>query len=295
MVSVSQAIFPVTRPAVQPVFEEQFPERSYFNCVRLAREADPAPFGVDALIARYPYNNPVHVRGIFAQAATAGYLEESAAGQYRIGEQGKAAVDLLNDVFYQRLGEISVLTDEEMSNLVDLLERLVRATATYPAPRKSNFEGSHGSALPRHYGPLAKVDLALDDLNAFRDDAHISAWAGESVDGRSWEALTLVWRGDAHSATELVEALPFRGYTAADYERSLSELTARGWLVRTDDQYRVSERGRAVREVAEETTDEVFYAPWKALEVRELTLLHALLVRLEAGLVELAEPEGSPV
>lgn len=141
------------------------------------------------------------------------------------------------------------------------------------------------------YGPLAKIDQHLDDLNAFRDDAHLAAWQPYEVDGRSWEALTLVWRNEAQTAGELAKKLPFRGYTAGDYAESLAELAGRGWLMQVDGLYRLTDEGQQLRQAAEEATDHYFYAPWASLNEDEQARLQNLLIQLKLKLEQLAETE----
>lgn len=141
------------------------------------------------------------------------------------------------------------------------------------------------------YGPLAKIDQHLDDLNAFRDDAHLAAWQPYEIDGRSWEAFTLVWEGKAQTAEDLAEKLPNRGYSAGDYAGSLAELVERGWLAPANGGYRLTEEGQQLRQAAEEATNHYFYTPWAILDENEQVQLRNLLIQLKLKVEQLAETE----
>jgi hypothetical protein len=148
------------------------------------------------------------------------------------------------------------------------------------------------NGLPsQEYASLAQIDQCLDYLNAFRDDAHLAAWQPYGVSGHAWEAFTFVWRGDAHTAAELAEKLPRRGHSAPAYAEALSDLAGRGWVEETSDgyAYRITEKGRTLRQQAEEATDRYFFAPWTSLNNVEIAQLHTLLTRLRDSLQTAAE------
>ncbi|MBU0704896.1 MAG: hypothetical protein KKC18_13635 [Chloroflexi bacterium] len=137
-----------------------------------------------------------------------------------------------------------------------------------------------------------KTDQYLTDLIRYRDDAHIAAWKPYDVSGHAWEALTFIWRGEASTAEELVEKLPFRGHSAEVYAKVLVDLASRGWVEETPDGYRITEEGRGLRQQAEDATDRYFFAPWACLEDAEIVQLHDLLTRLRSNLREMAEDDA---
>ena len=132
---------------------------------------------------------------------------------------------------------------------------------------------------------LYRILQYLADLNAFRDDCHVAAWRPYGVGGDAWEALTFVWRGEAHAAEELVEKLPFRGYDVADYTGTLEALAAKGWLAAGDDgAYKMTGEGEKVRQEAEDATDRWYYAVWETLGEGEVDEFGGLLRRLRDAL-----------
>ncbi len=59
--------------------------------------------------------------------------------------------------------------------------------------------------------PLVQLDEYLDELNAYRDDVHLTAVSPHNLSGSTLEAFTFLWRGDADAGAVLQEKLPFRG------------------------------------------------------------------------------------
>lgn len=294
--SVSRSINPVTREVVLPVIQEHLDNPRLFLYLRLAREVAPQPYDVERFLMRYPYNNPQHVQNILEEATQGGFLASGENGTYTVTEKGKAAVDVVNDRFYEALKATGALLDVPTERLTSLLQKVVQAVLEAGVPRKQAFLDSRGAPLERDYGSLARVDLLLDDLSAFRDDAHIAAWSAEDVSARDIEALTQVWLGEAHDAAQLAERNePFRGYGEDAYAESLLALEKRGWLQKVDGsdggRYQITGAGAALRQRVEEATDDIFYGPWQALSSQELAELRTLLIRLKLGLQALLEEQ----
>ena len=116
----------------------------------------------------------------------------------------------------------------------------------------------------------------------FRDDAHVAAWRLYGTSGIAWEALTLIWRGEAFSPDTLAKRLERRGLPAQVYLDAIHDLIERGWLAQHGEAYRVTDRGAAIRQQAETATDRYFYAPWSCLGEAEIEELSGLLERLRA-------------
>jgi hypothetical protein len=108
------------------------------------------------------------------------------------------------------------------------------------------------------------------DINAIRDDCHMAAWRPLGVAGYVWEAFGQVADGTARTAESLFDALPYRGYSAADYAAALDELAARGWVSAGPDGYAVTAAGHAVRQQVEQATDAWFYTPWADFSAADL-------------------------
>jgi DNA-binding PadR family transcriptional regulator len=286
---VSRSVFAVTRDAVNPLVEKYgLDEPGLFFILLSAQRFEPEPVSAARLGARGPYTNPAQYDNLLAEVAEAGFIGPRKAGEYELTEKGRTALQEINRAFYTRLGEISALPADDLGRLESLLERVVEASleAQEPANRWC-ISTTHQGHPDQEYAPLAKIDQHLDDLNAFRDDAHLAAWKPYDVSGHAWEALTYLWRGDASTAEELAE-IPFRGHSVEAYTGALANLVSRGWVEKATDGYRITEKGRALRQQAEEATSSYFFAPWACLDSAEIVQLYALLTQLRNNLREMA-------
>ena len=130
----------------------------------------------------------------------------------------------------------------------------------------------------------ARIDQYLTDLNAYRNDASLSVWQPYGVSGATWEAFTCLWRGDARTLDALCSRLAMRGHARSDYAAALAELVAHGWVAAADDNYRLTDAGRVVREDAERADRPVLLGPVGVPGDGELAELGALLGSLRDGL-----------
>lgn len=287
---VSQGINRATRDVVTPLMEKHGLDRPGFVFILItARRFAPELVSAARLCVRGPYAGPAQYERLLAQVTEAGLMTPKADGEYGFTEKGRAVLEEVEGAFYTRLDELSPLPDEDLAQLEGRLKQLVEACLDAEEPAdKLCISLTHQGDITREHGVLAKIDQHLDDLNAFRDDAHLAAWQPYGVSGHGWEALTFVWRGDANTASALAEALPFRGHSAEDYAEALADLVGRGWVEEAAGGYRITERGAALRQEAEEATDRYFFAPWAALTGRDRMLLYDQLMRLRDSLQDMA-------
>jgi len=307
---VGQAIFPLTGETVYQLFQqheliepgmaflasrgaEPDPRRAgnvSFTFLLMAQRFAPDPLSLKRLRKLHPYGNPAQFTQVFEALAERGFLQAGPEGEYTLRSQGRATLKEALDGFYTFLGEIAVLSPEELSQLAALVKRVSQSCREAPEPAdKPYLSLVHRGHPDAEYAPLAKIDQHLDELNAFRDDAHIAAWQPYGVSGPAWEALTLIWRDAAHTAQELLEQLPFRNHSLEVYQEALGVLAERGWIAEAAGGYQITEEGAALRQEAEEATDRYFFGPWAVLTAFERNRLYALLARLRDGLRELAE------
>jgi hypothetical protein len=131
---------------------------------------------------------------------------------------------------------------------------------------------------------MVQARRKLLDVLSFRDDAHVAAWRPYGADGQVWEAFTYVWRGDASTAAELAEKLPYRHYDEDAYAAALQELVARGWIAQEGEGFIATEEGKRLRQEAEDATDRYFDAAWAGLGEAEIKELKGLLERMAEAL-----------
>jgi predicted transcriptional regulator len=254
---------------MQPLFEEYFSEQRFYVPTFVASQVAPKPISVALLGKRTPYQNPKTVKNTLVAAIEVGYLQSEGNGNYIISEKGTQVIKDIHFAFYDQINKINKFPPEKMKALASLLSKLVDGCI------KSNLDTGTICLVISHNGhpgvevdSLAIVDQHLDDLNAFRDDAHIAAWQPIGLDGITWEALTFLWQGEYNTAIKLAERLPYRDYAVEDYTQALADLEKRGWIEKAGDAYQITTTGKELREQVETTTDHNYYAPWKVLSIR---------------------------
>jgi Helix-turn-helix family len=265
---------------------------SWFALVQAAAVA-PLPLTMQRLVAVSPYTAPSARQGLLSNAVAGGQLAEKDAGAYELTDEGRGVLAAFYDTAHELISTAPTLSEVEMDALNARLGRLVFGSADLPVPELKPALAASRWTDP---GPDAPANVTFDqyvtDLLAFRDDAHAASWQNLGVDGRTWETLTLIWRGDAAGAADLHEELPRRGWSTADYAVSLDLLAERGWLQLVDGEWQATEAGAEVRQAAENETERLFFAAWDALDQEDLqemeTSLHILLSRIKEAAPQVA-------
>jgi predicted transcriptional regulator len=282
MSDTSSTIFPLAQDIMRKHLEEQFTERRFYTPILVASGLAPNPISVDIYSKRNPYGNPNGFEKLFADMATTGYLDHDGNGGYQLSKKGMDAINSTNETFYNQINNVNRLSADKRKELSALLSKLVVAATEAELANGSLCLNISFNGHPKvEVESLAAIDQQIDDMFAFRDDSHISAWTPSGVDGHTWEVLSFVWNGEANTVEKLVERLPFRNYNAEVYTRTLDELSTQGWIEPGDDGYVITETGRKIREDAETVTNENFFAPWKSLSDDELAKLDELLNELK--------------
>ena len=282
-----------TREVVVPLFEKHGLDRpGMFFVVRRVSSLAPDPITAESFAIVNPYSNQETFHDRLSQAAEAGLVGAIGDGKYQLTEKGRTALAEPNHAFYTRLGEIEGLPAEDLARLEELVRKIAGASLEAPEPAVKSFSTIVHNAHPsQEHAPLAKIDQHLDDLGAFRDDVHLAAWKPYGVSGQAWEALTLLWRAEAKSAEELQERLEGRGHSVETYQQALVDMAAEAWVEETPEGYQLTDKGRTIRQQAEELTDRDFYAPWANLTGGEIAQVHRGLTQLRDNLQQLSEGE----
>jgi hypothetical protein len=291
----SQSIFTVTRPFVNPLIDETglTPPRMVHTLL-IARGLEPDAISPERIWRRYPYGTREGWAQPLATLTERQLLEMQKDGSYRLTPGGRALVTRLLKEFYVGLADVEraigpVYPAADLDRLAARLNRIVTACLTAPIDR-SSLTDSHGLAPDGNATALARIDQALDDLNAFRDDAHLAAWRPLQVTGEAWELFTFLWRGEVQNVDEMTEKAAGRGHTRDTYQSALGDLIGRGWVRAANaGAYEVTDAGRQLREAAEVATDRNFYMPWQVLNESEIEEVPNLLARLKTALTQIAE------
>lgn len=233
-------------------------------------------------IDRTPYANPETFEQQMDQAAGRGWLEAMGEARYKLTARGQDVVHRLLALADEAFGSVESLPASDLHRIVALLTQIAKkiVTLTEPAEKWSFVWNTQFERKDAAIPPLGKVRRRLLDLLSFRDDAHVAAWRPYGVSGQAWEALTFVWRGEAFTAAELAEKLPYRNYDQASYATALEHLASLGWLAGQDGRYAITKKGQKLRQEAEEATDRYFDMPWSALNEAETAEIKGLLEKL---------------
>lgn len=280
------AIFKLTRDAVVPALEEidlAVPGLPFG--LMQAASFDPEPISSPLIQKRFPYGAPAIWDGRLAALAERGLLTPAGEGGYLLTDNGRSALNHFLAAFRNKLDQLAEPIETDLERLATLLGRVIDASLNAPQPPGA-WALRHSHALyPGDEAPsLARIDHYLDDLNAFRDDAHLAAFAHHDIDGHAWEFFTMLWRGEVKDAAAMAEEREFRGYDQDDYAAALDDLMARGWVQATNGGYGLTVDGVVVREKAETATDRYFYLPWANLSRADLVELSDLLSELDTTL-----------
>ncbi len=292
---VSQAIYTATRPFVNPIVEETgLTQPGAVQTLLVARAIEPEALAPERIWQQRPYESLEGRVQLVITLAERQLLETQGNGSYRLTPGGRALITRLLKEFYAGLAGIEktiepVFSATDAGRLAALLNKIVAACFDAPIDR-SGLKDSHGLAPNGSATTLARIDQALDDLNAFREDAHLAAWRPLQVAGEAWELFTLLWRGDVKNADEMADKTAFRWHSRETYQSALEDLIGRGWIrAAGEGTFAVTEIGRKVREEAELATDRNFYTPWHVLSDVEVDELNDLLTRLKRALTPTLE------
>ena len=290
MGETSASIYPLAQAVMRPQFEKYFTEQRFYPLTFTAAQLAPKPVSLDLLNKHNPYANPATTKALLADTAEAGYLDPDGAGGYVVSQKGADAIYTVHETFYNYINKINQFSSDKLKELDILLDKLVSACTKADFPGGTfRLDISHNGHPQVEPASLAKIDQHLDDMNAFRDDAHVAAWTPVGVDGHIWEVLTFIWRGEVNTTEKLVEQLPYRTYLAEDYTATLNELNERGWIEPGKDGYKITVTGKQIRDDAEEATDRNYFSPWQVLTDEEVDRLGELLSELKETNLKIAE------
>jgi len=292
LTEVSQAIFALTRSTADPIMESiNAGQPGAVFALMSATGVAPKSISAADMNRRNPYSDIEVQAKPLAVAAGLGYLSATGDGAYRLTDSGKDALNRLIVAFHQRLGELesvlaSAISIDDLTNTANDLMHLADACRT-SAIDTWGTQMSHALASKKPVVALAHIDQAIDDLTAFRDDAHLAAWRPYHISAPAWEMFTFLWRGEVKNAVEFAEKAERRGHTPEVYATALAELINRGWVEAAgDNASALTVAGREIRETAEVETDRLYYAPWAVLSDAQLASLKERLTRLKAALAE---------
>ncbi|MAT99976.1 MAG: hypothetical protein CL608_22780 [Anaerolineaceae bacterium] len=276
---IGQALPPSTRQAMMTLVDAHVAEPWHlFHFIYVVENFDSTSLSTANYQKRDPFDRPSEVDAFWQACLTTGFLQANSHGMMQITDKGETVRQQRWQILNDALAEQVLLPGAELAQLNELLTRVVDETAVTTTKASAwAFHTRRQQGLKSPLSPLAPLAQFIElrmDLGAFRDDAHLASWRGPHVvSPHAWEILGEIWQNETATLDELVAKLARRGFSAGETAVALEELFSLGWLRQAQKNYHLTEDGRAVRQTAEQTTNDIFYAPWSVLSPAELEVV----------------------
>ena len=246
-------------------------------------------FSIENFQKRDPFSNPEQFEKLFARLNVQGWIEPIPDDRYKVTAKARDAARKIIEAGDAHLPSPESLPDVDLERLKVLIKQVVLANDSANEPPEKWAILKRFRVADKNSSVMVKIREYLMDLFAYRDDSHLSAAQPHfNQAGIVWVVLGAAWEGNAVTAEKIAETMASRGYEVNEYEITLQAATEIGWLEETDvlGTFRVSQKGRELREKVENLTDEYFYRPWSVLMQEELDELYDLLTKLRERLRE---------
>jgi hypothetical protein len=240
-------------------------------------------FSIANFQKRDPFTNPERFERSFARFDVKGWIAPVPDERYLVTEEARQGVRQIVLAGDEQLTDFQSIPMADLERLVRLLVKIKKENelASEPPQKWAVFKrfsvADEGSPL------IVKIRETLMDLLAYHDDSYISAARphfGQA--GIVWSVLESVCNGEAGTAEQMSDVMPFRGYEVDDYEVAIQAAIEIGWVEAADisGMFYPTQKGLELRGQVEQLTDEYFFRPWSALTDGELAELHDLLMQL---------------
>ena len=283
MYSIVQEFWRITEPHIEDAaVRNDLPLELY-----LYSELGLERFSIKDFQKRDPFSNPEQFERLFVRLNIKGWIEPMLDGSFRVTEKARETARFLIQAGDVQLSDFAEMPDHELKRLLILLKQIVMESCMMPEPPGKWAILKRFRVADEQYPLIMQIREYLMDLFAYRDDSHISASRPYFNDaGIVWLVLGALEKGDAFNAEQMAEKMTFRGYDVDDYEIAIQAAMELGWVAPNSrpDKFFLTEEGRRLREQAEQTTNQYFYAPWSVLVRDEVNELHELLTKLHNGL-----------
>ncbi|MDX1995797.1 MAG: hypothetical protein SF029_25670 [bacterium] len=258
---------------------------------------DGAALSTEHYRIRNAYDNPAVIERQLAAMAADGLFDKNGE-TYILTEKGRRLYSRAREVLRPRW-HVPLQAADALEQVNATMKRLADSTFAVSEPPKAwsvKMRSQRGMKMSPDVMPLERLDWHTFDLWAYRDDAHLAAWAQYPVSPFAWEGLTYLWNGQCSSAQSLAEYHQYREFTVEDWEKFIGELHTQGWVEQAEDgTCRLTAEGQRIRDEAERVTDEVFYAPWTVLDDAEAEAFRTALTAVRDDLARIASTEATTV
>ncbi len=232
---------------------------------------------------RDPYSNPLLFEKVFVTLNFKGWIEPLSDEKYKVTERAREAARMIIRAGNKELAPFEEFTDIDLHRLVLLLKQIFMANEFTSSPVEKWAMTTRFRIADNNSPMIIQIRDYLMDLFAYRDDCNYAAahpHFGQA--GIIWNVLGSLCKNNTVTAEQLAESMSFRGYESNDYEVALQAAVQLVWAEPTEapGTFRITQKGRELREKAEQRTNEFFYAPWSAMTEAELDELYDLLLKL---------------
>jgi hypothetical protein len=240
-------------------------------------------FSTEDFQRRDPFSNPEQFEKNFALLNMKGWIEPLPDGDFQVTDEAREGVRKLIQAGDAHLLDFGALPASDLERLADLLKQVIAESKITPEPPEK-WAIFKRFRIANDQSPLiVQIREYLMDMYAYRDDSHLSAarpYFNEA--GIVWLVLGALWKGNAVNAEKMAENMPFRGYEEEDYDIAIQAAMEIGWAEPAEraDTFRLTQKGKELREEVERLTNEYFYTPWSVLMQEEIEQLYDLLTTL---------------
>jgi len=245
-------------------------------------------FGLDAFSTedfqkRDPFSNPEQFEKNFALLNMKGWVEPSPDGRYEVTDSARESVRRIIQAGDERLAGFYSMSESDLERLSILLMQIIAESKITRSPPDKWAIFKRFRVADKHSPWIVQIREYLMDMYAYRDDSHLAAARPHfNQAGIVWLVLGSLWKGTAVTAEQMSESMTFRGYEDEEYEIAIQAAVEMGWAEQADhpDTFRLTRKGRELREQVERLTNEYFYIPWSMLVQDEIDELFDLLTTL---------------
>lgn len=244
--------------------------------------------GLDVFSTKYfqkrdPFSNPEKFEKVFALLNMKGWIEPLEDGSSRVTGVTREGVRKIIQAGDEQLAGFHSMPESDLKRLIVLLQRVITENKLTRQPPEQWAIFKRFRVADERSPAIAQVRECLMDLYAYRDDSHLSAARPHfNQAGIVWLILGSLEVGNVVNAEQMAENMPFRGYEVEDYEVALGAAVEVGWAEQADrpDTFRLTQKGKDLREQVEHLTNQYFYTPWSVLKQAEIDELYNLLTSL---------------
>ncbi len=288
--SVIQEFWTITEPAIEEAaIREDIPIELYYY-----GELGLDYFSIENFQKRDPFTNPDQFEKLFARLDVKGWIEPQHEDRYKVTEMARTGATYIIMSGDAKLPPAEAFPEMDLERLKTLVKQLLVASdgATEPPEKWAIYKRFR--VATKASPVLVKIREYLMDLFAYRDDSHLSAARPHfNQAGIAWLVLGAASESDSVNAAKIAENTSFRGYEVDDYQVALQAAKEIGWLEEAGESgiFRITQKGKDLRERVEHETDEYFYRPWSVLTQEELDELYEALTKLRDGLREIRKKQ----